>query len=48
MGYLPFELVNLHKPTDRVDVRFDPFKGKLQNVLEYITMMLRRFNVIRE
>ena len=48
MGYSPFELVYLHKPTDLVDVRFNPFKGKMQNVLEYITMMLRRFNVIRE
>ena len=39
IGYLPFELVYLHKPTDLVDVRFDPFKGKMQNVLEYIAMM---------
>ena len=30
-----------------MDVRFDPFKGKMQNVLEYIAMMSRRFNVIK-
>ena len=47
IGYSPFELVYLHKPTDLVDVRFDPFKGKMQNVLEYIAMMSRRFNVIK-
>ena len=48
IGYSPFELVYLHKPTDLVDVRFDPFKGKTQNVLEYIAMMSRRFNVIKK
>ena len=47
IGYSPFELVYLHKPTDLVDVRFDPFKGRTQNVLEYIAMMSRRFNVIK-
>ena len=30
-----------------MDARFDPFKGKMQNVLEYIAMMSRRFNVIK-
>ena len=47
IGYSPFKLVYLHKPTDLVDVRFDPFKGKTQNVLEYIAMMSRQFNVIK-
>ena len=41
MGYSPYELVYLHKPTDLVDVRFDPFKGRTQNVSEYINMMTR-------
>ena len=30
-----------------MDVRFNPFKGKTQNVLEYIARMSRRFNVIK-
>ena len=47
IGCSPFEFVYLHKPTDLVDVRFDPFKGKTQNVLEYIAMMSRRFIVIK-
>ena len=47
IGYSLFELVYLHKPTDLVDVRFDPFKGKMQNEMEYIAMMSRRFNVIK-
>ena len=46
IGYSPFELVYLHKPTDLVDVRFNPFKGKVQNVLEYITMS-KQFDVIK-
>ena len=38
MGYFPYELVYLNKPTDLVDERFDPFKGRTQNVSEYVSI----------
>ena len=41
MGYSPYGLVYLHKPTDLVDIRFDSFKGRTQNASEYINMMTR-------
>ena len=48
IGYLPYELVYLHKPTDLVDIRFDSFKGRTQNASEYINMMTRLFNTIKK
>ena len=48
IGYSPFELVYLHKPTDLVNIRFHPFKGKTQDVNEYINMMKRRFSIIKK
>ena len=47
MGYSPMSWY-LHKPTDLVDIRFDPFKGRTQNASEYINMMTRRCNTIKK